>query len=116
MQDHLDFGPASVLSLFEGVYGLLIVCTYYVNLQGQTGGPSPGNDVAVEQYLANRTGFLTNFGVDFIGWEKLPAASRANFANATLANLANYPADWPEVSYTALKTILSMLTFLPGRI
>jgi choline dehydrogenase len=92
MEDHLDFGP-----------------TCYVNLQGQTGGPSAGNDAAVEQYLANRTGFLTNFGVDYIGWEKLPAASRVNFTNATISDLAKYPADWPEVSLNVTKARISMI-------
>ncbi|QDS75516.1 hypothetical protein FKW77_005067 [Venturia effusa] len=93
MEDHLDFGPV-----------------YYVNLQGQTGAPSAGNDAAVEQYLTNRTGFLTNFGVDFIGWEKLPAANRVNFTNQTIADLAKYPTDWPEVCLTCTKSKVYALT------
>ncbi|KAE9981233.1 hypothetical protein EG328_011783 [Venturia inaequalis] len=97
MQDHLDFGPV-----------------YYVNLQGQTGGPSAGNDAAVEQYLANRTGFLTNFGVDFIGWEKLPAANRVNFTAQTIADLAKYPADWPEIEYEITEAPLGGLSRVTG--
>lgn len=99
MQDHLDFGPV-----------------YYVNLQGQTGGPSAGNDAAVEQYLANRTGFLTNFGVDFIGWEKLPAANRVNFTAQTIADLAKYPADWPEVCQICYEAEVHLLTSFLDRI
>lgn len=97
MEDHLDFGPV-----------------YYVNLQGQTGAPSAGNDAAVEQYLANRTGFLTNFGVDFIGWEKLPAANRVNFTAQTIADLAKYPADWPEIEYEITEAPIAMLTQVAG--
>lgn len=90
MWDHLDFGP-----------------TYYINAEGQTSEPSSVNDAAVEQYLKNRTGFLTSPGVEWIGWEKLPTANRANFTNSTVADLARFPADWPEVEYEVTEAPLA---------
>lgn len=82
MWDHLDFGPS-----------------YYINAQGLTLSPSPENDAAVQEYIANRTGFLTSPGVDWIGWEKVPEADRANFTETTNSSLAQFPADWPEIEY-----------------
>ena len=32
-------------------------------------------------------------------WEKIPRKERASFSNGTLADLAKFPADWPEVEY-----------------
>lgn len=32
-------------------------------------------------------------------WEKIPQKERASFSNSTLADLAKFPADWPEVEY-----------------
>lgn len=82
MWDHLDFGP-----------------TYQINVEGLTAGYSEFNARASQEYVANRTGILTSPQVEYIGWEKLPAAYRANFTNSTRADLAQFPADWPEVEY-----------------
>lgn len=82
MWDHLDFGP-----------------TYQINVAGLTADYSEGNERAVQEYIANRTGLLTNPQVEYIGWEKLPAAYRLNFTNSTESDLAQFPADWPEVEY-----------------
>jgi choline dehydrogenase len=54
---------------------------------------------ATEQFLANGSGILTNSGGDYIGWEKLPAAYRANLSPSTLSDLAKFPADWPEIEH-----------------
>jgi choline dehydrogenase len=40
-----------------------------------------------------------NYGADYIGWEKLPEPYRSCLSNATLTELAEFPADWPEVEY-----------------
>ena len=82
MWDHLDFGP-----------------TYRVNVEGVTYSFSRSNAQAAQEYNANRTGILTNPGVEFIGWEKLPAAFRSNLATSAQNNLAQFPADWPEIEY-----------------
>ena len=53
----------------------------------------------MEEYVANRSGILTSPGVEYIGWEKLPARYRTNFTASTIADLARFPPDWPEVEY-----------------
>jgi len=50
-------------------------------------------------YAMNQAGILTNDQSDYLGWEKLPAASRLNFSNSTSNDLSAFPADWPEVEY-----------------
>lgn len=49
--------------------------------------------------LTNGTGPLTNEGGDFVGWEKLPAASRANLSATAIEELSKFPSDWPELEY-----------------
>ncbi|MCJ1432986.1 hypothetical protein MMC27_002345 [Xylographa pallens] len=68
-----------------------------VDVETQSGlsDPTLANQAA-EQYIANRSGILTSNGADFIGWEKLPSASRAALSPSALADLATFPADWPE--------------------
>ncbi|MCJ1393615.1 hypothetical protein MMC18_006490 [Xylographa bjoerkii] len=68
-----------------------------VNVETQSGLTDPTlAAAATEQYIANRSGILTSNGADFIGWEKLPASSRAALSPAALADLATFPPDWPE--------------------
>ncbi|EMC92904.1 hypothetical protein BAUCODRAFT_569073 [Baudoinia panamericana UAMH 10762] len=52
---------------------------------------------AVEQYNANRSGFLTNPGDDVVSFEKLLNVSSANFSAKAQRDLADFPADWPDV-------------------
>jgi choline dehydrogenase len=59
-------------------------------------------------YLQQR-GILTNPGFGIIGFEKLPAASRANFSASTQAHLANLPADYPEVEYITVDGVVNGL-------
>ncbi|RDW83550.1 GMC family oxidoreductase [Aspergillus mulundensis] len=47
----------------------------------------------------NGTGIYSNPGTDVVGWEKIPNSHRRSFSNRTLAALAQYPGDWPEVEY-----------------
>jgi choline dehydrogenase len=42
---------------------------------------------------------LTRAGFDFIGWTKLPDAYRPALGAQTLADLAQFPPDWPEIEY-----------------
>lgn len=59
---------------------------------------------AAQQYHANASGPLSS--VDgFVGFEKLPASSRAALSPRTLSELAKYPADWPEVEYLNAVTL-----------
>lgn len=91
MWDHLDFGPS-----------------YRVNVQGLTAAEPAGNQEAEREYIANRTGILTSPGVDFIGWEKVPAANRVNFTASTEADLAQFPADWPEIEYEITEALTTV--------
>ncbi|KAK3312320.1 hypothetical protein B0H66DRAFT_396827 [Apodospora peruviana] len=56
--------------------------------------------VALQQYLNNTSGPYTSAG-GYIAFEKLPAASRANFSARTTSLLAALPADMPEIEYLA---------------
>jgi choline dehydrogenase len=89
MEDHLD--------IFE------------VTIQnGATSGATanPSTDVQlIDEYRANRTGLLTNAPADYIGWEKLPEKYRSSLSAAALADLARFPADWPEVREAGFSTI-----------
>lgn len=68
----------------------------------ETYGRLMNRTVAAEaelDYAENQGGILTNDQSDYLGWEKLPAASRAGFSNATSEALSRFPSDWPEVEY-----------------
>ncbi|KAG7009750.1 patulin synthase [Physcia stellaris] len=54
----------------------------------------------ISSYTTSQTGLLTNSASDFFGWEKLPKDLRANLHNDTLASLATFPPDWPELELT----------------
>ncbi|KAI1299043.1 putative glucose-methanol-choline oxidoreductase [Xylaria venustula] len=59
-----------------------------------------------ELFDNSASGLLTSTGVDILGWEKVPKALRAKWSNRTLATLATYPADWPEVEYITIAALL----------
>lgn len=84
MWDHLDFEPI-----------------YETNLRFGVGADTdPELEGAIqEEYRVNRTGQLTNAGADYIGWEKVPEPYRMNLSASALKDLAQFPADWPEVEY-----------------
>lgn len=84
MQDHLDFSPAWQITIENGVGA---------DMDPTVNGP------IIAEYIANRTGQLTNAGADYIGWEKLPEPYRSNLSASALKDLAQYPADWPEIEY-----------------
>lgn len=42
------------------------------------------------------------FILSCLAWEKLPAKSRKSLSNSTLASLATFPSDWPEVEYLSV--------------
>ena len=84
LQDQILFGPS-----------------YPLNVATHSRLQDPSyNGAQIADYIANRSGMLTNSASDFLGWEKLPADLRANLKNATLEGLACFPADWPELELT----------------
>lgn len=83
MQDHVFFGPS---------YRVRVpTLTRLADLLSLT-------VKGLASYTLLRQGPLTNNVVDFLAWEKLP---RALLSHETAADLAQVPADWPEVEYIA---------------
>lgn len=54
---------------------------------------------AIATYYANASGPLTGPGIDMGAFEKLPASYRANLSSRAIADLAEFPDDWPEIEY-----------------
>lgn len=50
-------------------------------------------------YTTKQEGTLTNPVADFLAWEKIPFPQRAAFTPETMAKLARFSPDWPEVEY-----------------
>ncbi|KAK5741183.1 hypothetical protein LTR17_004123 [Elasticomyces elasticus] len=84
MQDHLDFAPIWYTSIDNG--------------DGADADPRTRGAIE-EKYRVNRTGQLTNAGVDYIGWEKLPKSYRQTLSRTAIDDLAQFPVDWPEIEY-----------------
>jgi choline dehydrogenase len=99
MWDHVFFGPS-----------------YRVNVQTFT---RLANDLAyvvaqyIGPYLIQKLGPLTNPVCDFLGWEKIPATFRTSFSELTNADLAQFPADWPEVEYLSAPGYVGNFASLP---
>ncbi|KAI1194132.1 GMC oxidoreductase [Nemania serpens] len=87
MQDHLYFGPA-----------YKVVGTTTSSL---VSSPKYAAEAA-SSFQDNAEGILTNPSNDILGWEKFPQSIRQTFSTQTLASLAEYPADWPEIEYLAI--------------
>ncbi|KAE8373501.1 hypothetical protein BDV26DRAFT_285071 [Aspergillus bertholletiae] len=81
---------------------LFIFTSHELNVTTNSGVLSNPNlhAAAVESYLEQQTGPLTGIGGGVVGWEKLP--NRDTFSNSTLATLATFPDDFPEVEYLTL--------------
>jgi choline dehydrogenase len=84
MQDHIFFGPAYRVDLTT----FTKVANDPIYLASQ-----------LVVYETTQTGQLTNPVADFLGWEKIPSSLRPTLGSQALADLAKYPADWPEVEY-----------------
>jgi choline dehydrogenase len=100
MEDHLDFSPVFEITIQNGV--------------AATSDPST-NRPLIEEYRANRTGPFTNAGVDYIGWEKIPEPYRSNLSASALADLSQFPTDWPEVRKSS-KVPVTQLRHITGRV
>lgn len=55
---------------------------------------------------------LTNNGVDFLGWEKVPQYLRSAFTSDALATLEALPDDWPEIEYMSAAAYVGNCTSL----
>jgi choline dehydrogenase len=54
-------------------------------------------DAKIAEYHESPTNILSSNVFDYFGWEKLP--NRTQFSKEILADLAAFPADWPEIEY-----------------
>lgn len=61
---------------------------------------------AAKDFNEKAAGMYTNPTTDILAWEKVPLPLRSTLSNSTLAALATYPADWPELEYLALGAYL----------
>lgn len=59
---------------------------------------------AVQSYLENQTGPLASINGDLAGWEKVPEPNRKQLSPSTIAQLAAFPSDWPEIEYIPIDT------------
>jgi choline dehydrogenase len=78
---------------------LLVIASYTVNvITHQLLGSDPifAEEQAVN-YLANRTGVLTNVGADFLAYQQLPGSLRKTLSNETLTSLNSFSSDWPDI-------------------
>lgn len=90
MQDHIYFGPS-----------------YRVNAPTMSAlGYADFAAAAAKDFNENAAGMYTNPTTDVIAWEKVPQPLRSQLSNSTLAALAKYPADWPELEYLSLSAYL----------
>ena len=90
MQDHIYFGPS-----------------YRVNAPTFSSFSDPTFAAqAAKDFNENAAGLYTNPTTDVLSWEKLPQPLRSSLSNRTLAALATYPADWPELEYLSLGAYL----------
>lgn len=91
MQDHVMFGVTNEVNVTTAT-------TLVSNLAAAA--------EAAISYVSG-LGALTAPGFGVLGWEKLPAASRASLSAATLEALTTLPNDWPEVEYLGLDGVMN---------
>ncbi|KAG9531937.1 alcohol oxidase, partial [Aureobasidium melanogenum] len=70
-----------------------------VETYGRLANPAAAAQAQQDYLSPNHTGILTNDQSDFLGWERLPNASRSAFTETALKDLSMFPSDWPEVEY-----------------
>ena len=90
MQDHIYLGPS-----------------YRVNAPTFSSFSNPAFAAqAAKDFNEKAAGLYTNPTTDVLAWEKIPQSLRSSLSNGTLAALATYPADWPELEYLSLGAYL----------
>ena len=86
MWDHILFGPSWRVNVITG---------------SALGDPTFAAQ-AVEEFNTEAGGILSNTGGDFLAWEKLPQHYRSNLTNSSIADLATFPPDWPEIEWLSV--------------
>ena len=90
MQDHVYFG-----------------LSYRVNVPTFSSFSDPGFAAQVaKDFNEKAAGLYTSPTTDVLAWGKVPQPLHSSLSNSTLAALATYPADWPELEYLAVGAYL----------
>lgn len=84
MWDHILFGPAFEVDVLTA---------------GSTTNNPQRMAQAVQEFVHQGAGPLTNPGVDVFGWEKVPSNYASNFSQQARRDLATFPADWPDYEW-----------------
>lgn len=95
MQDHIVFGVS---------HGINAVTA------SSMGNPSFAARQTDLYNASPARGLLTSPAADLLGWEKIPKSARGSWRNSSVAALAAYPADWPEVEYIAFSAYLGNMS------
>ncbi|KAL8831535.1 MAG: hypothetical protein Q9191_000813 [Dirinaria sp. TL-2023a] len=95
MWDHILFGANRRVNVLTGSNSL--------------NNPSAAAKLA-EQFRANGSGPLAAFGAGYYGWENLPSPYRGNLSKSSLAALATFPSDWPELEWLPISAYLGYQT------
>jgi choline dehydrogenase len=90
MQDHIYFGPSYRVN--APTFSSLSNAAFAAQ--------------AAKEFNEKAAGPYTNPTTDVLAWEKVPEPLRSKMSNSTLAALATYPADWPELEYLSLGAYL----------
>lgn len=61
--------------------------------------PAFAAQAAADFHASPPHGMLTNSGADILGFEKIPSKVRSQLTSSARADLAKFPADWPELEY-----------------
>ncbi|KAL8784755.1 MAG: hypothetical protein Q9213_003786 [Squamulea squamosa] len=61
---------------------------------------------AAKDFNERAAGLYTNPTTDVLAWEKVPPQLRSTFPNSTIASLATFPADLPELEYLSVGAYL----------
>ncbi|KAL8710651.1 MAG: hypothetical protein Q9220_004875 [cf. Caloplaca sp. 1 TL-2023] len=95
--------------------------TYQMKVEGNAAleGNQQYLQQATQDFLKTQTGPLTNWGGDILGFEKLPNPYRRALSPSALADLAQLPADQPEIEWLVAShgpqaATSSYVTFTPA--
>ncbi|KAK1142779.1 hypothetical protein N8T08_007411 [Aspergillus melleus] len=87
MWDHVFFGPTYQVALES--YTRVTTDMWYLLEQ-------------IVKYLTSHRGVLTNPGIEYLAFEKLPKQLRSSLSPQAQKDLSWVPSDWPEIEYISV--------------
>ena len=75
--------------------------SYRVNVltTSSLANPAFSTQAAADFHASPPRGMFADSGADILGFEKISAANRSGLTSSARADLARFPADWPELEY-----------------